>query len=76
MSQPISISRRDAIARFGGGLATLGLLASLPGAATALPNVLLPAKTLPHFRPRAKRVIHLFMNGGPFGPDFSTPSRT
>ena len=73
MSQPISISRRDAIARFGGGLGTLGLLASLPGAASALPNVLLPAKTLPHFRPRAKRVIHLFMNGGPFGPDFFDP---
>lgn len=27
----------------------------------------------PHFAPRAKRVIHLFMNGGPFGPDFFDP---
>ena len=28
---------------------------------------------VPHFLPRAKRVIHLFMNGGPFGPDFMDP---
>ena len=61
----LPISRRDAIARFGGGLGALGLMASLPGATLQ--------KTLPHFRPRAKRVIHLFMNGGPFGPDFFDP---
>ena len=30
------LSRRDAIARFGGGLGTLGLLASLPGVASVL----------------------------------------
>lgn len=35
----------------------------------------LSAATSPrtHFVPRAKRVIHLFMNGGPFGPDFLDP---
>lgn len=27
----------------------------------------------PHFLPKAKRVIHLFMNGGPFGPDLFDP---
>ncbi len=69
----VSLSRRDAIARFGGGLGTLGLLASLPGVASALPNAASPMRALPHFRPRAKRVIHLFMNGGPFGPDFFDP---
>lgn len=26
-----------------------------------------------HFKPSAKRVIHLFMNGGPFGPDLFDP---
>ncbi len=26
-----------------------------------------------HFAPKAKRVIHLFMNGGAFGPDFLDP---
>ena len=25
------------------------------------------------FAPRAKRIIHLFMNGGPFGPDLFDP---
>jgi hypothetical protein len=54
-------------------LGTLGLLASLPGVASALPNAASPMRALPHFRPRAKRVIHLFMNGGPFGPDFFDP---
>lgn len=28
---------------------------------------------LPHFQPRAKRVIHLFMNGGPFQADLFDP---
>ena len=58
--KPLPINRREALARLGGGLGSLGL-------ATAL-----NAGTSPvlHFAPRAKRVIHLFMNGGPFGPDF------
>ncbi len=33
----LPLSRRDAIARFGGGLGTLGLLASLPGFQTGVP---------------------------------------
>ena len=44
-------------------MGTLGLFNSLQ-AATGM---------APHFAPRAKRVIHLFMNGGPFGPDFLDP---
>jgi hypothetical protein len=45
-------------------MGTLGLAALLaPTAAAGTPNG-------PHFKPKAKRVIHLFMNGGPFGPDF------
>lgn len=62
---PFSLSRRDALKRFGGGLGSLGLLSSL-AAAESLGSGL-------HHRPRAKRVIHLFMNGGPFGPDFFDP---
>lgn len=46
----------------GGGLGALGLGTALHGAG---------ANT--HYAPRAKRVIHLFMNGGPFGPDFLDP---
>ena len=55
------LSRRQAIARLGGGLGTVALSSAL-GAGSAT-----------HFFPRAKRVIHLFMNGGPFGPDFFDP---
>ncbi len=63
MKMPPLITRREAITRMGGGLGALGLAASLNAAGGA--------RT--HFMPRAKRVIHLFMNGGPFGPDFLDP---
>jgi hypothetical protein len=63
------ISRRDMIRALGGGLGSLGLasiLAPLAGAeASSLRG--------PHFPPRAKRIIQLFMNGGPFGPDLLDP---
>jgi len=63
------ISRRAALARLGGGLGSLGLAATLQAAGlstgTGMPR--------PHFLGKAKRVIHLFMNGGPFGPDFFEP---
>jgi hypothetical protein len=63
-TQP-TITRRQLIERLGGGL---GLVGALPlfsqhpasGATT-------------QFKPRAKRVIHLFMNGGPFQADFFDP---
>ena len=56
-------SRRDMIQALGGGIGGL-----------ALANLLAtPATAAPHFRPTAKRVIHLFMNGGPFGPDMLDP---
>jgi len=63
MNESFNINRRSALARMGAGMGTLGLLNSLQ-AATGM---------APHFAPRAKRVIHLFMNGGPFGPDFLDP---
>lgn len=63
MIEPATINRRAALARMGAGLGTLGLFHSLQAA----------AGLAPHFVPRAKRVIHLFMNGGPFGPDFLDP---
>jgi hypothetical protein len=43
-----------------GGFALADLLAGRAGAAT-------------HHRPRARRIIQLFMNGGPFGPDLFDP---
>jgi hypothetical protein len=54
------------IGRLGGGLGAIGLgplLADSPAAAASAV----------HFAPRAKRVIHLFMNGGPFQGDFFDP---
>ncbi len=60
-------SRRDALLRLGGGVGALGLAALLAPTATA------GAPGGPHLKPRAKRVIHLFMNGGAFGPDFLDP---
>jgi len=51
------------LTRIGGGFGSVALAQSL---ATAAPR---PA----HVRPKAKRVIQLFMNGGPFGPDFFDP---
>jgi hypothetical protein len=58
------ISRREALTRMGGGLGALGLASTLHAAG---------GQVRPHFAPKAKRVIHLFMNGGPFGPDFFDP---
>lgn len=58
-------SRRQMIQALGGGLGALGL-AGVLGAAPL-------RAAAPHFRPRAKRVIQLFMNGGPFGPDLFDP---
>lgn len=58
------ISRREALVRMGGGMGALGLASTLHAAAG-------PGR--PHSAPKAKRVIQLFMNGGPFGPDFFDP---
>src|SRR5262245_23766996 len=59
------LSRRDMIHALGGGIGSLALSSLLATPASAAIG--------PHFRPRAKRVIHLFMNGGAFGPDFFDP---
>ena len=64
--EPLACTRREMLQRLGGGVGTLGLAALLAPTATAAPGG-------PHFKPKAKRVIHLFMNGGPFGPDFLDP---
>jgi hypothetical protein len=57
------LSRRRMLSNVGGGIGALGLASAL----NADDGVGL------HFAPRAKRVIHLFMNGGPFGPDYFDP---
>jgi hypothetical protein len=68
---PLHLSRREALLRLGGGLGFLGLTSALQAAGETTATV--PKIGTPHFPPKAKRVIHLFMNGGPFGPDFFDP---
>ena len=60
------LSRRDALRTLGGGLAALSLPQLLAGDCLGLERAT-------HFAPRAKRIIHLFMNGGPFQGDLFDP---
>ena len=65
--RPLTFSRRDLLRATGGGLATVGF-ASAARAESAAPVV-----GQPHYAPKVKRVIQLFMNGGPFQGDFFDP---
>ena len=59
------LSRREALMKMGCGFGTLGL-ASLIGNSNAAQDSASPlAPKKPHFEPRAKRIIQLFMPGGP-----------
>lgn len=69
-SGPAPVSRRQFLTQFAmgvGGLALAELLGKDAVAAPAAPRMIaepgLPG--LPHFAPKAKRVIYLFMSGGP-----------
>jgi hypothetical protein len=72
-------SRRDVLTRIGGGLGAVGLATVLndAGLLAAAPNAdgdrnpLAPKP--PHFTPRAKHLIFLFMNGGPSHVDTFDP---
>ncbi|HEY1049126.1 MAG TPA: DUF1501 domain-containing protein, partial [Prosthecobacter sp.] len=68
MSDLSMLSRRSLLSHMGGGLGALGLASAVQGSGTASVT-----GVKSHFVPKAKRVIHLFMNGGPFGPDFFDP---
>src|SRR3982751_6130510 len=67
----LPISRRQLLARVGTGLGTLGLAAMLDQQGLLASNPLAAKK--PHFAPKAKHVIHLFMNGGPSQVDTFDP---
>ncbi|MCA9061567.1 MAG: DUF1501 domain-containing protein [Planctomycetaceae bacterium] len=58
-------SRRRAIGALGGGLGSVALAQSLFATESAA--------GIPHFPPRVRRVIHLFMNGGPYQCDLFDP---
>ena len=65
--------RRQWLQRVGGGLGWLGA-ASVLAAESSSSHAIRPlAPKLTHFPARAKRVIHLFMNGGPFQADLFDP---
>jgi len=69
------LSRRELLHACGMGLGALafGALAADRTRADEKPNVNPLAPRPPHFAPRAKRVIHLFMNGGPSQVDTFDP---
>ncbi|MBI3463917.1 MAG: DUF1501 domain-containing protein [Planctomycetes bacterium] len=75
------VNRREMLCRAGTGLGILslasllseqGMLAAQPPAGTASPLDVKP----PHFRPRARRVVHFFCNGGPSHVDTFDPKPT
>lgn len=61
MSDLSALSRRELLSRMGGGLGALGLASTVQAGPRS------------HFLPKAKRVIHLFMNGGPSHVDTFDP---
>ena len=75
---PESLTRRELLSRIGMGMGTLALTPLLrdagylhaAGAGAALTPT---AAKLPQFAPRAKHVIHIFLNGGPSHIDTFDP---
>jgi hypothetical protein len=76
----LALTRREFLCRCGMGMGALGLatffggvesLYSSAAASTGYTSPLVPKS--PHFRAKAKRVIHLFMNGGPSHVDTFDP---
>ena len=76
--QAQQMTRRHMLCRIGGGFGALGLATMLAGEglvrADEAPKAASPlAPKPPMFKPRAKRVIYLFMNGGPSQVDTFDP---
>jgi hypothetical protein len=75
------LTRRDLLQRVGTGFGVIGLaslmndqkMLATPQAAVRSGNPLAPRPG--HFAPRAKRIIHVFMNGGPSQVDTLIRSR-
>src|SRR6266403_631327 len=65
LSQLQTMTRRHFFSRGALGLGTAALASMLPGRATAAASPTGGLPDLPHFAPKAKRAIYLFMNEGP-----------
>ena len=63
-TEPIT-SRRELLRRSGTGFGMLALAGLLQDEASADRAINPLSLEAPHFRPKARRVVHLFMNGGP-----------
>src|SRR4051794_5960565 len=64
-SSSAGFNRRHFLNRAGMGLGGIALAEMLSRNATAAPAVDRGVLGLPHFPPKAKRIIYLFMSGGP-----------
>jgi hypothetical protein len=76
----LPLSRREMLRRCGTGFGMMALGSLMEGSGLLTPSikaagqVALPlAPRSPHFAPKAKRVVHLFMNGGPSQVDTFDP---
>ncbi len=67
-----SLDRRRLLQHLGGGMGIIGA-ASAWTSSNRVSAANSEATATPHFAPKAKRVIHLFMNGGPFQADLFDP---
>lgn len=77
LSRLPGVSRRQMLQRLGTGVGALGLASLLQPELAAAADAAGPGDPLspkqPMFAPRAKRIIHLFMNGGPSQVDTFDP---
>jgi hypothetical protein len=67
------ISRRGFFRRFGTGVCGAAIASLLDRDGVAGPRIFDVRAKQPHFEPKAKAVIHLFMNGGPSQMDLFDP---
>ncbi|NND96798.1 MAG: DUF1501 domain-containing protein [Pirellulaceae bacterium] len=66
-----SLDRRSLLHHFGGGMGMIGAASLLATHSARAADA--SESATPHFPAKAKRVIHLFMNGGPFQADLFDP---
>lgn len=67
-------TRRQMLSHMGTGLGLLGLAPLLADESRSAPGDTHPlAPKTPHFKPRARRIIHIYLNGGPSQVDTFDP---